>query len=101
LVTTVHDASGALRSGASSVAISAPLESHERILGIGEEGFLWRGYGNNERGVVRVRIGRYLIEINAPTVAEAERLARAAVAPRGKPVTNAIRIGAVATDPPS
>ena len=42
------------------------------------DGFLWRGYDNNERGVVRVRIGRYLIEINAPTVAETERLARAA-----------------------
>jgi hypothetical protein len=65
------------------------------------EGFLWPGYGNNERGVVCVRIGRYLIEINATTVAENGAARTSSCRPRGKPVTNAIRIAVVATDPPS
>src|SRR5262249_21969652 len=41
----------------------------------GDENFVWRGYGRNTRGVIRLRIGRYLVDVNAPSVEEAQRLA--------------------------
>jgi hypothetical protein len=56
-----------------------PIVSHESLANLGDENFLWRGYGNNKRGVIKMRVGRFLADLNVPTVADAERLARRVV----------------------
>jgi hypothetical protein len=56
-----------------------PIVSHESLANLGDENFVWRGYGNNKRGVIKMRVGRFLADMNVPTVADAERLARRVV----------------------
>jgi hypothetical protein len=53
--------------------------SDESLANLGDENFVWRGYGNNKRGVIKMRVGRFLADLNVPTVADAERLARRVV----------------------
>lgn len=52
-----------------------PLQSDESLPSLGGENYVWRGYGGNSRGVIKLRIGRFLANFNAPTVADAQRLA--------------------------
>jgi hypothetical protein len=59
--------------------LDLPILSHESLANLGDENFLWRGYGNNKRGVIKMRVGRFLADLNVPTVADAERLARRVV----------------------
>jgi hypothetical protein len=56
-------------------AFDPPIISTESLPDIGDENFVWRGYNNNSRGFIRLRVG-FLVDINAPSVAEAEGLAR-------------------------
>ena len=56
-----------------------PIVSDESLANLGDENFVWRGYGNNKRGVIKMRVGRFLADLNVPTVADAERLARRVV----------------------
>jgi hypothetical protein len=51
------------------------IESTERI-DAGDEAFLWRGYDGNSRGVVKMRVGRYQADVNMPSAAEAQGMAR-------------------------
>jgi hypothetical protein len=53
-----------------------PIRSNESLPNLGDENYVWRGYGRNSRGVIKARIGRFLANLNAPTMADAERLAR-------------------------
>jgi hypothetical protein len=53
-----------------------PIQSNESLPDLGDENYLWRGYGQNLRGVIKLRVGRFLADLNAPTMADAERLAR-------------------------
>jgi hypothetical protein len=53
-----------------------PIPSTESIPDLGDENRLWRGYGSNSRGVIKLRLGRFFAELNAPTVDDAESLAR-------------------------
>jgi hypothetical protein len=54
---------------------NAPIRSDEELPGIGDDAFVWRGYRNNQRGVVKFRSGRFIGEVNAPSVELAEQLA--------------------------
>jgi hypothetical protein len=56
-----------------------PIVSHESLANLGDENFVWRGHGNNKRGVIKMLVGRFLADLNVPTVADAERLARRVV----------------------
>jgi hypothetical protein len=58
-----------------TVVRNAPIRSNERLAGVGDEAYLWRGYTNNQRGVVKFRSGRFVGEVNAPSVEEAKLLA--------------------------
>jgi hypothetical protein len=51
-------------------------ESSESIFGIGDEANIWRGYGGNTRGVIKFRQGRYVAEVNAPSVEDATVVAK-------------------------
>jgi hypothetical protein len=53
-----------------------PIQSSESLPNLGDENYVWRGYGHNSRGVIKLRVGRFLADLNAPTMADAERLAR-------------------------
>jgi hypothetical protein len=53
-----------------------PIESNETLPRLGDENYVWRGYGNNTRGIIKMRVGRFLADLNAPSVEEAERLSR-------------------------
>lgn len=53
-----------------------PIFSNESVPRLGDENFVWRGYGNNKRGVIKMRVGRFLADFNLPTVEDAERFAR-------------------------
>jgi hypothetical protein len=53
-----------------------PIPSNESLPNLGDENYVWRGYGHNSRGVIRLRVGRFLADLNVPTMADAERLAR-------------------------
>ena len=53
-----------------------PIFSNESVPSLGDENFVWRGYGNNKRGVIKMRVGRFLADFNLPTVEDAERFAR-------------------------
>ena len=46
-------------------------ESSEAISGIGDAANIWRGYGKNTRGVIKFRRGRFICEVNAPSVEHA------------------------------
>lgn len=54
---------------------NAPIRSEEKLGGVGDEAFLWRGYTNNQRGVIKFRSGRFIGEVNAPSVQDAKMLA--------------------------
>jgi len=63
-----------------------PIQSNESLPDIGDENFVWRGYGQNTRGVIKLRVGRFLADVNAPSVEDAQRLARRVAALlRGEP----------------
>jgi len=53
-----------------------PILSNESVPNLDHENFVWRGYGNNQRGVVKMRVERFLADLNMPSVDDAERLAR-------------------------
>jgi hypothetical protein len=53
-----------------------PIQSSESLPNLGDENYVWRGYGHNSRGVIKLRVGRFLANLNAPTLADAEHLAR-------------------------
>jgi hypothetical protein len=53
-----------------------PILSTESVPDLGDENHVWRGYGNNQRGVIKMRVGRFLADLNMPTVDDAERYAR-------------------------
>jgi hypothetical protein len=53
-----------------------PILSNEALPDLGDENHVWRGYGNSIRGVIKMRVGRFLADLNVPTVDDAERLAR-------------------------
>ena len=55
------------------------IESSESIAGIGEGANIWRGYGNNSRGVIKFRRGRFVGEVNAPSVEDAMVVAKGLV----------------------
>lgn len=57
------------------VVRNAPIRSDETLTGVGDEAFLWRGYTNNQRGVIKFRSGRFIGEVNAPSVEDAKILA--------------------------
>jgi hypothetical protein len=63
-----------------------PIQSNESLPDLGDENFVWRGYGQNTRGVIKFRVGRFLADVNAPSVEDAERLAHRVVGLlRGEP----------------
>jgi len=53
-----------------------PIQSNESLRDLGDQNFVWRGYGQNTRGVIKLRVGRFLADVNAPSIDDAERLAR-------------------------
>ena len=53
-----------------------PIQSNESLPDLGDANYVWRGDGQNTRGVIKVRAGRFLADVNAPSVEETERLAR-------------------------
>jgi hypothetical protein len=53
-----------------------PIRSNESLPNLGDENYVWRGYGHNSRGVIKLRVARFLADLNVPTMADAERLAR-------------------------
>jgi hypothetical protein len=53
-----------------------PIVSSETLPALGDENHIWRGYGNNTRGVLKLRVGRFIADLNTPTIEDAERLAR-------------------------
>ena len=59
---------------------SKVIESSETIPGIGDGANVWRGYGTNTRGVIKFRQGRFVGEVNAPSVKEATAVAKGLVA---------------------
>jgi hypothetical protein len=61
------------------VVLDPPLISDESLPDLGDENFLWRGYPNNQRGVIKFRVGRIIGQVNAPNVEDAERITREAV----------------------
>lgn len=52
------------------------IESSESISGIGDGANIWRGYGTNTRGVIKFRRGRFVGEVNAPSVEDATVMAK-------------------------
>lgn len=56
-----------------------PILSNESMPNLADENFVWRGYGNT-RGVIKLRAGRFVADINLPTVDDAERFAHRVVA---------------------
>ena len=75
LTSSVRHADGSV-SHSGPTDFDPPIVSTERLPGVGDDSYLWRGYGNNERGVVRFRVGRFIGQVNAPTVTEASLLAQ-------------------------
>ena len=65
----------------SPVQLPPPIvnESSESISGIGDEANIWRGYGRNTRGVIKFRRGRFVGEVNAPSVEDATVVAKGLV----------------------
>jgi hypothetical protein len=53
-----------------------PILSTESVPDLGDENHVWRGYGTNTRGVIKMRVGRFLADLNMPSIEDAERLAR-------------------------
>jgi hypothetical protein len=53
-----------------------PILSSESIVGIGDENRVWNGYGRTKRGVIKMRVGRFLANMDVPTLKDAEALAR-------------------------
>jgi hypothetical protein len=63
-----------------------PIQSNESLPDLGDENHVWRGYGQNTRGVMKLRVGRFLADVNAPSIDDTERLAgRVADLLRGEP----------------
>jgi hypothetical protein len=61
--------------GGSPPAFQPPIVSSETLPALGDENHVWRGYGNNARGVVKLRVGQFIADLNTPTIEDAERLA--------------------------
>src|SRR5439155_18963450 len=49
-----------------------PIESNESLPDLGDENHIWRGYGQNTRGVIKLRVVRFLADVNAKTNSSAE-----------------------------
>jgi len=62
------------------VQFAPPLISHASLPGLAEANFVWNGYCPNTRGVVKFRQGRAIALINAPSIADAERVGRTVAA---------------------
>jgi len=75
LTTSVRHADESVTAG-SPAKFEPPIVSGETFPALGDENHIWRGYGNNERGVVKLRVGRFLADLNVPTMEDAERMAR-------------------------
>ena len=58
-----------------SVQFDPPTKAEAEISGLAEENHLWRGYGRNRRGVIKLREGSVIAQVNASSVEEAERFA--------------------------
>jgi hypothetical protein len=56
------------------------IESSESISGIDDGANIWRGYGRNTRGVIKFRRGRFVGEVNAPSVKDATVVAKGVAA---------------------
>jgi hypothetical protein len=56
--------------------LDPPIQSSESLPSLGDENDVRRGYGHNSQGVIKLRVGRFLANLYAPTMADAERLAR-------------------------
>jgi hypothetical protein len=54
--------------------------SSEAISGIGDGANIWRGYSGNTRGVIKFRRGRFVAQVNAPSVNDAMAVAKGVVA---------------------
>jgi hypothetical protein len=52
-----------------------PILSTDVVPDLGDENHVWRGYGKNTRGVIKMRVGPLLTDLNAPSLDDAERLA--------------------------
>lgn len=67
-----------LRKAGSPVELPASriIESSELLPNVGDEAYVWRGYGSNTRGVIKFRRGRFAAEVNAPSVDDAVAVAR-------------------------
>ena len=52
------------------------IESSESLPNVADEAYVWRGYGQNTRGVIKFRRGRFAGEVNAPSVDDATAVAR-------------------------
>jgi hypothetical protein len=44
-----------------------------------DEALVWRGYGTTPRGVIKLRSGRFVVEINATSVEDAKQFAKGAL----------------------
>jgi hypothetical protein len=51
------------------------IVASESIPNLGDESYLWKGYGNNLRGVVKFRAGQFIVELNAPSEDAVRKLA--------------------------
>lgn len=72
---SVRQADGSVTTG-SPAEFEPPIVSSESLPALGDENHIWRGYGNNARGVLKLRLGRFLADLNTPTIEDAERVAR-------------------------
>jgi hypothetical protein len=63
------------RAAGPPVQFDPPLISHVVVPGLGDENYVWRGYGNNNRGVINLRKGNVIAHVNAPSVDDAQRIA--------------------------
>jgi hypothetical protein len=75
LHTRMRRADGTVTAG-SPAEFEPPIVSSETLPALGHENYIWRGYGNNTRGVLKLRVGRFIADLNTPTIEDAERLAR-------------------------
>ena len=72
---SVRHADGSVTASSPAV-FQPPIVSNETLPALGDENYIWRGYGNNTRGVLKLRVGRFVADLNTPTIEDAERLAR-------------------------
>ena len=64
------------------VHFDPPIISHTSFTALDQANFFWNGHGANARGVINFRQGRVIGQINAPSLADAERVGRDLVSSR-------------------